>query len=411
MCFGYCGQVGEREEKGYRVVMKTKVAIVKCLSYDLDRLKVALEKCINLLGGWEELFKKQDSVLIKPNLIRCLGPESGVNTHPLFVRTIVQMLEQRVGCKISVGDSSGDRFKDIEEIWKVSGMTQAVEGTTAGLVKFNRAVNVELPKGKILKSLLVARPVLENSVLISVPKMKTHDVTMITAGVKNLMGTVPGLFKFNLHKKSPHPLGMSEIFADILSVVKPMLTIMDAIVSMEGEGPIAGRLRHTGFILASFDPVALDVVASTLMGIDPCCVSTISACAKRGLGAGSLAQIEVVGEKISDFSIPKFLLPKDSAVSAIPYGLARFIGKLISVRPYLDKNRCDNCLLCKENCPFAAISLKSSLISYDYSLCSQCLCCYELCPRRAIRIKKNFAAKFYFAKKKDFISFIRFIKR
>ena len=64
-----------------------------------------------------------------------------------------------------------------------------------------------------------------------------------------------------------------------------------------------------------------------------------------------------------------------------------------------------------KNCPFAAISLKSSLISYDYSLCSQCLCCYELCPRRAIRIKKNFAAKFYFAKKKDFISFIRFIKR
>ena len=389
--------------------MTTEVSIIKCPTYDLDMIAEGIDKSIKLLGGWQNVASRSDTVLIKPNLIRAMPVETGVNTHPLMIRALIQLLENKVGCRIMVGDSSGERFRNIEDVWQISGLQEAVRGTSARLIKFDKAKQVQILNGKIFKSLPIATPVLDADVLISVPKLKTHDVTLITAGAKNLLGVVPGLFKFRFHKDAPHLKDFGEAIADILSVVKPKLTIVDGIISMEGDGPISGKLRKMGLLLASKDPIALDAVISTIIGLRPLDVPTTLASKRRGLGVSDLACINMVGEKPEELLIKDFILPANTVISRIPQPLVKLIGRGIMVKPIVDRSKCNGCLICQDSCPVNAISMygKERIPVFNYRLCIRCLCCYEICPFNAVIPQKNLLAKLYFSNlKQKFFSFM-----
>ncbi len=376
-------------------MMRTKVSIVKCVDYDIRRVKEALREALSLIGGLEGLIGKGDRVLVKPNMLSARRPEEGVTTHPAIVRGIVELVRE-AGAEALIGDSPGGTKRDLNHFWDVCGYKEVSEVTGAPLVSLEREPReVEVPGGVIYKTLHLSRTVLEVDVLITVPKLKTHNITLLTGAVKNLLGLIPGLGKMGFHRRCPRPDDFGEAIVDIFSLVKPQLAVMDAVSGMEGNGPVSGKLRDIGVILASPDSVALDTVAQLIMGLKPFDVPTTRAAAKRGLGTADLRKMELRGEPLEGVIVENFILPSNAVMKSIPKPILNLIARQIMVKPRAETDKCTGCRCCIENCPVGAISLKNNLACVDYKKCILCLCCYELCPEKAMDLKRSLLARLW----------------
>jgi len=339
----------------------SKVSIVKCESYEIEKVEEATIKALNLIGGIGKIIKGKDKILLKPNLTIARAPELAVTTHPYLTRAVIKLIKEQ-GKTPLVGDASGGlmgmirrKYKNLEdrlgaEEWNkmiFSGKTlpkfleevkkkvrkfpeknisQIIEeaynqvltvtGTKEILDEFNiKATNfeedylvVDNPQGEFLHSLILARAVIETEILISLPKLKTHSSALLTGCIKNSFGCVPGPVKSTYHNAEKEGK-FASMFVDVFAYAKPALCIMDGIVGMEGEGPSEGRPREIGVILASEDAVALDAVASAIIGYEPLRIPTIRVASRRGLGEGNLKKIEIVGERLEDVKIDDFVHP------------------------------------------------------------------------------------------------------
>jgi ferredoxin len=162
---------------------------------------------------------------------------------------------------------------------------------------------------------------------------------------------------------------------------------MDSIEAMEGEGPSSGSLRKLGLIMASEDAVALDAVASGIIGLDPSDVPTTRLSDESGLGVGNLGRIEVVGEKIQNVMVSDF---RQSAIAArdlsgtIPGFMIKFVWGQMSVKPRVIERNCTGCLKCEKTCPVGAITVSGEIAEINYDSCVKCMCCHEVCRFEAI---------------------------
>lgn len=373
--------------------MKTKVSLVKCVDYDIRGVKEAIRKAVSLIGGLEGIIGRGDRVLVKPNMLSARRPEEGVTTHPALVRGVVELV-QEAGAEAIIGDSPGGTNRDLDRFWEVCGYKEASEATGAPLVSLERELQeIEVSGGVIYKTLHLPRLALEVDALITVPKLKTHNLTLLTGAVKNLLGLVPGMGKMEFHRRCPNPDDLGEAIVDIFSVAKPRLAIMDAIVGMEGNGPVSDKLRDIGIILASRDSVALDTVAQAIMGLKPFDVPTTRAAVKRELGTADLRKIELRGESLEEVVVEDFILPSNAVVRSIPRPILNLIARRIMVRPQARADKCTDCRCCIKNCPVGAVSMKKNFAYVDYKKCILCLCCYELCPDKAMGLKKSLLAR------------------
>jgi uncharacterized protein (DUF362 family) len=164
-------------------------------------------------------------------------------------------------------------------------------------------------RGERLKSVYLARPVLEADLVLNLPKLKTHSFTIFTGAVKNMYGVIPYGLRLEGHRRFLGRDSFSRMLVDIFSAVPRQLTLMDAVVGMEGEGPSAGYPKNVGLIISGADGVAVDAVASRLTGHDPLLVPTTANAQARGLGAGDLGSIDVVGERMEDVEARASALP------------------------------------------------------------------------------------------------------
>ena len=167
---------------------------------------------------------------------------------------------------------------------------------------------------------------------------------------------------------------------------------MDAIVGLEGDGPgSAGIPKKVGLIMASKDAVALDIVASRIIGYDPLDIKTTKYAIERGLFP-STNDVEVIGEK--DFKID-FKKPgkKSSLSKKLPLPLVKFVFNLTSLRPYVIKKKCEKCGICAQVCPVNAIEL-NPYPDFDRKKCVLCYCCHENCPYSAIKLSYSSLIKF-----------------
>lgn len=365
----------------------SKVAIVKCKDYERETLNVTLERGFSLIGGLDSLVKENSTVLIKPNLLSARKPEEAVTTHPEFIRAIIKILKKK-NCNISLGDSpSGYGSNLIDSIYEVTGMKALCSEEDVRLVKFDEA--------RIIDSIPIAKNVLESDLVITVPKLKTHGITVITGAIKNMFGAVVGLTKVEFHKKFPKPKQFSKFIARVFSLVRPGLSIVDAISAMEGEGPSGGLPRNLGVMLMGQDAVSVDAVIAHLINIDPKNITSVSEAARLKLGEADIRNIEILGESLKDVAVKDFKLAGNSILSRLPEPILESIASLINFKPYIDTAKCTRCNICVKSCPTGMIKEKNNHLRISYDNCINCLCCFEVCTFGAVNIKKSLLVKIF----------------
>ena len=362
----------------------SKVSIVRCENYDSQRVFEAVKRAVDLVGGIEHYVRPGSDVLIKPNLLSARLPEEGVDTHPEVIRAVVRLVKG-INANPRIGDSPGGYGKNIEEVFERSGIKAMAKEEDVPLVKFTSSRSVD--------GMPISRQVFDCDRIISVPKMKTHGVTILTCAVKNMFGTVTGLFKAECHSKAPKAEEFSKIIAKVYSISRPHLTVLDGIVAMEGDGPAAGDLRKMNLVMASHDAVAIDSCVAKIMGLNPLDILTTKEAYKMGLGEADLLRIETPGDDINSFIANDFKLPKTTMLKLIPDAIASGLSSLIRFKPYIDELVCTRCNLCKITCPVSAITIDKKKCKIDYHKCVRCLCCHEVCPYKAIYIKRNVLTK------------------
>jgi uncharacterized protein (DUF362 family)/Pyruvate/2-oxoacid:ferredoxin oxidoreductase delta subunit len=363
--------------------MKTHVAIAPCRTYQQEELSQAIDSVIGNLGGLERFIKPGERVLIKPNLLSARTPEEAVDTHPEFIRAVVRKVKS-LSSTVIIGDSPGGFGKNTEEVYEVSGVRKVAEEEGVKLVKFDTSRKV----GRYP----VASCVLDADRVISLPKLKTHDVMLLTAAVKNMYGILPGIFKAEQHGLAPFAKDFASIIVDAYALRKPDLTLVDAVMSMDGDGPSRGRVRTTGFIIGSSDAVAIDSVLMKMVAKDPADLYTNSEAQRRGLGESRLENIEILGEA-KDIAIDDFRFSRIRFLNTGPRFLLRLTKFLINFKIVIDNRRCTRCKLCQESCPADAIAMVDHSYKIDHTTCLLCLCCRELCPYGAVRVKRSWFAR------------------
>lgn len=368
--------------------MNAKISIVRCKDYTPSLVQESTRKVIDLIDGISSFIRPQSRVLVKPNLLMAKSPEFGIDTHPEVVRSVIKILKD-ISCSILVGDGPsvwGSQIGNVDEVYRRSGIEKVCEEESVRLVKFDkRRWRKKFPLTAVLD---------ECDYLVSIPKFKTHDFTILTAAIKNLFGLVAGTYKTELHKKYFEANSFAEILVDIYEETRPALSIIDGIVAMEGDGPgTGGKLRNTGLLLAGSDAVALDSVLALIMGINPCDILSTKIAAAGGLGTADINSIQILGEQLEDVIVEPFKLPSTSITQRIPRPIFELAKKLIRFYPKVDYNNCILCEACIKACPSSVMSIKSGRLVIDYPRCISCFCCQEACPSSAIKVKKSVFAK------------------
>jgi uncharacterized protein (DUF362 family)/Pyruvate/2-oxoacid:ferredoxin oxidoreductase delta subunit len=373
-----------------------KVALVKCDNYSQQTVASSIKEIFELLQ-LSGLIKPGQKVLLKPNLLTNLAPERGATTHPAVVKAIADEVI-RIGAFPFVGDSPGGANLMYDNVLKETGMKALglpiVNFEEKGMRKFDN------PGGNI-NPIYISNTALSFDLIINIPKLKTHELTLMTCGIKNIFGCVPGLQKINYHLEAPTKEAFSEALVDLFARIMPAITITDAITVMEGQGPANGGLKHLGLIVASTDTVALDAVCSKILRFAPLDILTTKIANQRGLGEADISKIEITGEKIPedmDFEHPT----KVSAILKLIPGPIKHLIKplidMIKIRPMINRNKCVKCMMCVRSCPVKAIDGKSFKINKNK--CIMCFCCRELCKYNAVDLKESILWKILSGKKK-----------
>jgi len=228
-------------------------------------------------------------ILIKPNYLNSKHPSTGITTDARVIEGIVKFLRERNMKEIIIGEGSG--FADTFQAFKVAGVDSVAERWGVKLVDLNsdEFVEVNPPNPLALGKVKVAKTALE-STIISVPKLKPHRIATVTLSLKNMMGALAS--KGTMHKGK-----LSENIADLASILRPSLSVVDGIIAGEGH-EASGNPIEMNLVIAGTDPVAVDAIGAEVMGIKPTDVKHLLLAEKKGLGTCNLEQITVLGEPI-----------------------------------------------------------------------------------------------------------------
>jgi len=248
-----------------------------------ERVLSVVREAIELLGGIATFVKPGQTVLIKPNLTVYYSAEDGCTTDPLVVGALIRLAKQAGAGRVQVAESSGGFFSSLD-CMKITGIAAVAEREGAELIDLgsdavpNRPVPI--PNGKVIREAPLPAPLLDADVIINTPKAKSHHIEPISGALKNWVGAVNQTWRLSNHGDDD----MIPRFVDLMSVTRPHLCVVDALIAGEGDGPIANLPRWCGCILASTDPVATDVAIARLLGHDWRMLQFAREGEERGLG-------------------------------------------------------------------------------------------------------------------------------
>ena len=368
---------------------RSVVAVVKCDSYDPETAFSAVSRGVDLIGGAAQFARSGETVLLKPNILAGADPETAVATHPVIFEAVLRVLAS-TNASLCYGDSPA--FHKTAQAVVKGGFAAVAERYGVPLADFETTVKVDHPAPLFLKTIPLAKGVLDADGVVSISKMKTHGLTRMTGAIKNQYGCIPGLTKGKYHTVAPMVGDFSAMLVDINTYIRPRLYVMDAVVAMEGNGPNSGDPKKIGCILLSTDPVALDATACRIIDLNPQFVPTNLAGEKGGLGTYKSSGIDIVGDGIEPFVDKSFNVTRSPALMVYGSGFARHITSKMTPRPVIDSSKCITCGRCIEICPVDGKAVdwtnvaKKAPPQYDYVKCIRCYCCQETCPAKAITI-------------------------
>ncbi|MFZ0724147.1 MAG: DUF362 domain-containing protein [Desulfobacterales bacterium] len=322
-------------------------------------------------------------VVIKPNVLRSSQAEEHIVTHPSLLRAVVEKVEQMSPAAIAVGDNPGlFNYGDNENSFERTGLMDAAKGYYRNFGNSTRhlAFNPDfMPKVGISSDILDA------DILISLPKFKTHGLTVMTGAIKNSYGILPGAQKARLHQIAGTPARFHDVIVEVFRLRVPDLFIMDAVVGMEGNGPASPELREIGLVLAADNAVALDAVVARMMGLDPGRLRFLQKAKTMGLGDFDAATIKIDGQMrvLPDFKLPPL---GGEAISGNP-AMQELMQTKTRVRPVADPELCTACGTCIEHCPVSALAMPEEVPVADPEICITCFCCQEICPEKAMALQ------------------------
>ena len=312
---------------------------------DIAKIKAAVAQAVKLaIGSPDAIIKPGQTVLIKPNLAFQAPAESHAVVDPRVIEAVVAYFkENSQASEIWVGDnpSLGMHVGRAKPAFAASGMEEAAKRGGADKVIYfdeNDVVEIKIPEAKVFKKAAVFKPFLDADVVINLPKMKVHLAGTVTLGLKNWNGIIPNVHP-DAQQQGAHRIDLGQKFADLYRVRQADLTIVDAIIGMEGQGPHAGTPIEMNLIVAGADTVATDAVASYIMGFEPIEIPAVRCAAAEGLGEIDLEKIEVVGES-ADAVRKFFKRPNDNPVGMYKgftvYAQQTCPGCYVNVRGALD---------------------------------------------------------------------------
>ncbi|MHC4787637.1 MAG: DUF362 domain-containing protein [Planctomycetota bacterium] len=388
----------------FREAASATVGTARCLAYKLNRVRQAIKQCIQELPDIQEMFRNAHSVLLKPNLLSSSAdPERHINTHPALVQVLAEMLIFDFHCDVSIGDSCGTLSRgSTARALRNSGMEEVARETGAELYNVDAQPRhvVSFPQGQLFTEIPLPSNLDQFDLILSVAKLKTHNLTYVTGPVKNMLGLVPGAGKKQAHLKGARAEEFATLLCDLYELVRPGAAFVDGIIGMEGRGPANGVLRHLELVAASCDPVALDSFCAQVMGFDPLRIPLLARCQRRGLGVADPAEIIVRGEPASAFAPEDFAKPAAYGNSLLLRVMPRWLfrgalGAFTSYRATIDQDRCTRCGECLRNCPSSAIWLDAASERYqvERKKCIACYCCAEVCPSDAVRMRSTWVRR------------------
>lgn len=378
---------------------KATVALVRCDDYDEDRVYAAVSQGVSLLGGMERFIQKDEAILLKPNLLNKALPQKAVTTHPFVFSAVARLLKEQGYQDLSYGDSPGNPTTTPQQAAMGCGIAPEAERWGIRAADFNSGSLTRNPQGSVAHSFMLCNGAKAAQAIINLPKMKTHALERITGAMKNLYGCVFSVNKAAGHVHYPDSWLFADMLAELALYLRPRLHIMDGIIAMEGNGPTSGTPVKMGVMLFSQDPVALDSVYASLLGLDPHDIPTCESGARAGVGVMEPESIEVI--------TPDGTLTVENATKL--YGNPNFDvfrGKMkkgvwckflplmpfLQERPKVDQSLCIACGICEKACPVpskAVVSGNGKKAKYDYQKCIRCYCCQEMCPAKAIRVHRS----------------------
>ena len=376
---------------------KSTVAVVPCRTYEPEEVRSAVQHGLALLGGCGQLFRPEENILLKPNLVRSAARERAVVTDPAVLDALIGNLKEAGYRKLTCGDSCG--LGSTEGTAKACGLLDVLQKQKVPLTDLHEGVKTTFGDGK---TMMVAKDALSADAIVSIGKMKTHALERITGAVKNQYGCISGMYKKVGHTEYPNAESFARMLVELNQILPMRLFVLDGIVAMEGNGPTSGDPTPMQVLLFSTDPVALDAVFCHLVYLDPKLVPTNVMGETLGLGTWREENIRIVspdgelsaGELQKRYGNRKFRADRSPKRKK---GVLDLLGVLdhFGPRPVIDPKLCRKCGICVESCPVEGKALhfpeegREKEPVYDYKKCIRCCCCQEMCPHGAISLQRR----------------------
>ena len=357
-------------------------------------MQSALALAVERAGGLPEI--NGESVLLKANMLSPSPPEAAVTTHPEVLRALIAAIRKTpMGelIDVHIADNPGYIYTDPKLLFEKTGIGAIAESerVSVGLLSDLGVTSVRRDSFVTLKEARIFTRYLDSGFCINVAKLKTHVETEMTACIKNIFGTADTETRKKSHR-SVSKKDLAEAISDLYTIRPPEFHIIDAVIGMEGDGPSHGHPRKIGFILASRNALAADLVAAAVMCFKkPQEIPMIAAAIRRGVGPSCYEEIELNGVSWEDLPSPGFK-KSSNMIRMLPVFLRGLAHSAVSIRPELYAPECIGCWICQKVCPVDVISREGAYPVIDKSGCVRCLCCCEMCPTGAMKPKKNMLA-------------------
>ncbi|MFH1489877.1 MAG: DUF362 domain-containing protein [Pseudomonadota bacterium] len=331
-------------------------------------------------------------VAVKMNALKAGDPDQqALVTNYRLLRAVIEKLETLEPAEILAGDSVGTESYGNSEF--VFDATRLKEAAGPYYRNFNRNLKVVELERPFKRKVAVLRDVLEADVYISVPKMKTHGLTMISGAVKNNYGLLTGGQKAWYHYYSVTPERFAEIIVEMFRLRPPDLVIMDAVLAMEGYGPASPETRWVNKVLASDDGVALDRVEAKIIGFDVEDVPYLKLAGDLSLGETDIDAIEVIGDAstIAEYHRPTPPEASYSYKAGVGSGSTsiEFYRQRVAYRPVITAEDCrhgEGCTACVDVCPSGALTHGDRTPVLEASGCMACSACKEACDYSGLEL-------------------------